>query len=148
MADETLSLAAETAKAPASTASFYVQIGEAAELIGGGTVYLSRNRKSAAKWEAPAPKPPVFVTSEVGNTQQSVMYRAVGTALAHDVIPMGQVLDLYAKNERMADLIAMLAADYPDELTGELTALGFIADDVEAPTDAPTDDDTDGLALQ
>src|SRR6059058_5419908 len=103
---EVINLASETRAAPKNIASNYVAISPTAELVGGGEVFLSRNRKAVAKWVSGEARPSVFVTSEVGTVQQSVPYRAVGTAIVCDVIPMAQVLNLYAENGRLGELIA------------------------------------------
>jgi hypothetical protein len=140
MADqaEVISLASETRTVPKSGASNYVAISEAAELVGGGSVYLARNRKAMLKWQPGEAKPPVYVTSEVGTAQQSVPYRAVGTALQHDVVPLAQVLNLYRDNDRLADVMAWLAAEVAEDLAmfvAENEAIVGLLADLTAPAD-------------
>jgi hypothetical protein len=115
---EAVSLTAETRKAPVARASAYVSIGEQAEQVGGGLVYLSRNRKAVAAWSAPDPKPPVHLTSEAGTAQQSIPLRAIGTALVADIMAVAQVIDLYASNGRMADVLAVLLSEAPRKVDG------------------------------
>ena len=67
---EIVSLSAETKAAPKQGAANYQSIGPAAELVGGGQVFLSRNRKAVAKWQPGESRPAVFVTAEIGTMQQ------------------------------------------------------------------------------
>lgn len=152
MSNEVISLASETSAAPTKSGSNYVAISEAAELVGGGSVYLSRNRKAVARWQPGEAKPPVFLTSDSGQVQQSVPYRAVGTALAHGVIPMAQVCELYASNGRVAELVAALVANHAAELAAELVdnhadfALALMSDDDGADADTGAEEEVPTLA--
>jgi hypothetical protein len=144
VAPEAVSLAAETASAPRAAVSNYGQIGASAELNGGGAVYLSRNRKAVTRAAANGDaRPPVFVTAEVGNMQQSIPYRAIGTALVHDVIPMAEVIAVYTANNRADELLAHLIAAAPEDVALEVAAspevMALLADNDDSPEEVPAD---------
>lgn len=153
-----LSLAAETRSAPKQSASNYVAVASSAELLGGGTVFLSRNRKAVARAQSGDAKPPLYLTAEVGTMQQSIPYRAVGTALAREVIPVGAVVDLYSDQDKLGALIdALLAHDVArdallDAISNDDDALGALlgaesADNDGAPDGADVAPDGAELAL-